>query len=269
MPSATLERPASPLRERTISDLLVLWQHPETRELIPIGRFSRHDAGYSFAYTQAAAGIEGFRLLPGLPDLRRRHDSHDLPPVFTQRVMSSRRPDYDEYLSSLGLPMDATPWEQIVESGGSRAGDTLQFMPLPTVAGGRATARFFVNGIRHIPEADLRLPGRTVRITADEQEQAMHQLRTGSSLLMEPEQGNPEDDDAIVLTTAGIPVGWVPRVLSASLRPLAELGASVHVRRVGNSRTPSHVRLVVELDEAVDPNFVFDPDGRWSPLPVQ
>ncbi len=137
--ATTLDPRASDVERPEVRDLLVLWQHPETRGIIPIGRFAHAGDGYSFAYTRAAATVGDFRPLPGLEDLHRRHVSDRLPPVFGQRVMEPDRPDYVEYLHTLGhVPSQATPWEQIVHSGGARAGDTLQFMPVPRVTDGRA-----------------------------------------------------------------------------------------------------------------------------------
>lgn len=199
-------------------DLLVLWQHPTTREIVPIGRFSRTVDGYSFVYTRAAAAVDGFRPLPGLNQLDQRYQSAQIPAVFNQRVMSPERPDYREYLATLGLSAQATPWEQIVRSGGGRAGDTLRFMPVPTVTEGRAAVRFLANGMRHIPDAPHQLPGRRAHVARSEQEAALLELSSGDQVLLEAEYENPEDPQAILLTSGGVPLGWVPRALSSSLR---------------------------------------------------
>lgn len=254
-----------------VRDLLVLWQHPDTRELIPIGRFGYHANTYSFAYTRAAAGIPEFRPLPGLPDLQRRFDSDQIPAVFGQRVMGRDRPDFDGYVRALGLdPTNATPWEQIVESGGRRAGDTLQFMPLPCLVEGRALARFLVNGVRHIPEEPHTLVGnRTIHVSVDQQESALQSLTRGSTVLIEPEDGNPEDPAACLVTVDRVPVGWVPRALSASVRDLAGRSLEAQVHRVGEPGTPPHVRLVLDLDVPAPPGFDFDRDRRWEPLTAQ
>jgi len=267
--AAVLDRVEAAASGQDTDDLLVLWQRPSTREIVPIGRFSRTANGYSFVYTRAAAEKRDFRPLLGLPDLHQRYDSQQIPAVFSQRVMSPSRPDYGEYLAMLGLSdqEQVTPWEQIVHSGGSRVGDTLQFMRVPVVRDGRAVACFLANGVRHIPDGPLRLPGREVRVTREQQEAALEKLRAGDLVLLEPEQGNPEDDHAILVTSGGVPLGWVPRVLSSSLRALVE-GGTCHatVRRIGRSDTPYHLRLVLDLDVQVSDDFAFDPEGRWVPL---
>lgn len=252
-------------------ELLVLWQHPESREIIPIGRFA-HDSGlYRFAYTRAAALVPDFRPLPGLEDLHGRYVSPKLPPVFGQRVMETDRPDYAEYASSIGLdPDNASPWEQIVLSGGERAGDTLQFMQLPTVAGGRARARFFANGIRHITERARSVRGQLIHVTVEDHERALQSLSVGDMIRIEAEDDNPIDHDACLVTTDGTPVGWVPRALSTSIRRLLSAGAlAATVARIGPPSTPSHLRLVLALDVAAPPDFSFDADGVWEPIDPQ
>ena len=210
--AAVLDRVEAAASGQDTDDLLVLWQRPSTREIVPIGRFSRTANGYSFVYTRAAAEKRDFRPLLGLPDLHQRYDSQQIPAVFSQRVMSPSRSDYGKYLAMLGLSEQeqVTPWEQIVHSGGRRVGDTLQFMRVPVVRDGRAIACFLANGVRHIPGDVLRLPGRKVRVTREQQEAALEKLRAGDLVLLEPEQGNPEDDHAILVTSGGVPLGWVP-----------------------------------------------------------
>lgn len=266
--ASILERPQRSHHMPT-DELLVLWQHPESHAILPIGRFSRHDNRYSFEYTAGAAEIHGFRPLPGLEDLHRRYESDQIPAVFHQRVMSSDRPDYADYLDSMGLAA-ATPWEQIVESGGRRAGDTLQFMQLPTVADGRARARFLANGVSHIPEATRHLDGRDVLVSRNQQETALQSLRRGDRVQLEAEFHNPMDPSAVLLTVDGIPVGWVPRAMSASVRELMDVEPrEAVVYRVNGPGAPFHLRLALDLDTSAPAGFVFDRDGRWETLEPQ
>lgn len=269
MPSQlTLDRAAA--ADRRVTELLVLWQHHETRELVPIGRFSNTGSTYTFWYTRAAADISDFRPLPGFNDLHQRYESERMPALLAQRVMHRERPDYASYVTSLGLdPELATPWEQIVESGGHREGDTLQFMELPSVHNGVASARFFVNGIRHIASGPTRsIRGRTAVATLDAHEIALRSLVAGSTLVAAPEDGNHVDPNAvIVISHDDVPLGWVPRALSSSIRELAVDGdVPLTVVRTGRPDGPVHQRLVVEMSVPVDQSFQFDREGRWEPL---
>lgn len=265
-----LDRPSS-AEVPQARDLLVLWQHPTSREIVPIGRFMRDGDIYTFSYTRAAADIVDFRPLPGLDELHRRYESTRFPAVFDQRVMETDRPDFAEYTASIGLhPADATPWEQIVESGGRRAGDTLQFMQVPTVTEARARARFFANGLRHIANQERWVRGRIVQATADQQEAALRALSVGDSVLIEAEDANPVDACAALIASDDVPVGWVPRALSASVRQLLASGPlSASVGRISPPGTPPHFRLVLDLDVPVPTGFQFDADGLWEPLATQ
>ncbi|MFI8527480.1 hypothetical protein ACIGB8_23685 [Promicromonospora sukumoe] len=254
-----------PVRAR---ELLVLWQHPATRQIMPVGRLEHDGATYSFDYTVAAGSITGFRELLGLGHLGEHFESQSLPTLLHQRVMDSDRPDFETYIASLGLnPETVTPWEQIVESGGQRAGDTLQFVEIPQIVQGRANARFFANGVRHIPGKTRSFGGRMVTVTEPELENAFRELGVGDQVEIFAENGNPVDEDAALVARSGIPLGWVPRFLAPGVRRLlAHNRVFARVVRVNGPSTPPHLRLVLELDTPAPATFSFDPNGDWEPL---
>ncbi|QCB50022.1 hypothetical protein E5720_06935 [Rhodococcus sp. PAMC28707] len=266
--STTLEPTGDGRRASDVRDLLVLWRHPVTRWIQPIGRLSQGLDHYSFSYTRAAAEIPELRTLPGLPDLWRRYDSQSLPAVFGQRVMERSRSNYDTYMTWLGLdPRMATPWEQIVYSGGRRAGDTLQFMEVPCVVDGRVHARFLVNGIRHVAGQPCTFVNRVTRVSPREHEAAFARLHVGAIVTIEAEIENESDENASMVTAGGVPLGWVPRSLSQGVRKLLAYGPiSPTVIAVRGIDTPSHLRLVLDLDVEVPDGFSFDPAGNWQPL---
>lgn len=258
---------ASP--DAAVNELLVLWQHPESRQIHPIGRFSFDGEIYTFSYTRRAHRIPDFRSLPGLPLDGVPYRSTRMPTLFRQRTMARSRPDFDAVMQHLGIaPRDATPWEQIVHSGGRRAGDTLQFMELPTVADGHVQARFLTNGIRHIPNGSTRiLDGASIQVSGEEHERALAALDSGDELDLLLETDNPEDPDAVVVAYSGVPLGWVPRILSTGMRELIEGGRHVRasVHRIGDQSAPPHVRLVMDLDAEAPAGFTFDATGEWEP----
>lgn len=267
MRSDIVDTPASASSFVGVRELLVLWQHPEAREIVPVGRLVNDQGRYRFDYTQAALRVNDFRPLPGLGTLDESYVSATLPAIFRQRVMSSDRPDFSDYMLTLGLePQTATPWEQIVQSGGDRAGDTLQFMAIPQVVDGRAQARFLTNGIRHIPNGTSRtVAGRSIVVTPQDHEAALQSLVPGDRLDLLPEELNREDPQATVVCRYGIPVGYVPRFLAPSIRRLAEAGpVGAKVVRVNGPNSPAHLRLVLELDSQVPPGFEFDSEGLWE-----
>lgn len=270
MTSNTLLSHAAADAAGTVRDLLVLRQHPDTRAILPIARLSQlPNDGYSFRYTRGAQLVDGLRPLPGLPDFGQTYRFARLPALFRERVMDPSRSDYTAYILTLGLdPSLATPWEQIVTTGGRRAGDTLQFMEVPRVERGRVGARFLANGIRHIPEGPLEMSGQTVTVSHVEHERALASLSPGTPVHVVAEENNPHDSYASLVTSQGIPVGWVPACLSKGFRDLVAAGPVVPtVAIVRGPGAPPHLRLVLDLDVAAPHDgFTFDPDGLWEPL---
>ena len=74
MATATLPRESgfSGLRnsQEAVSRLVVTWQHPETREISPIGLLSFDGRKYTFGYLVSAPTVEGFRPLLGFPEFK-------------------------------------------------------------------------------------------------------------------------------------------------------------------------------------------------------
>ncbi len=255
--------------DAAVGELLVLWQHPVTREFHVIGRLSNDADRFTFVYTRAAADIANFRPLLGMDDLQQSYTSTSLPAVFGQRVMARERPDYATYIRALGLdPEVATPWEQIVRSGGTRHGDTLQFMAVPRLSSGRAQACFLVNGISHIVEALPRFAQNSApHVTPEQHESAMRSLQPGDTVQLRAEIGNPVDPTAVLVMRGTAPLGWVPRILSPSVKELLEAGpVSAVVDRVAPPSSPPHTRIVLDLDVAAPMGFEFDRAQRWVAL---
>lgn len=268
MPSHMLVESSTPRAGARVQELLVLWQHPVSREIVPVGRVSFNGTTYAFDYTVAASRIDGFRALSGLGPLGQHTESATLPAIFRQRVMDPARPDFASYAQSLGLrESEATPWEQIVGSGGGRAGDTLQFMTLPVVENGHARARFFANGVRHVPGRVALIGGREVLVSEDEHERALQSLLPGDSVGVVAEELNTVDQNATLVMAGNTPLGWVPRLLAPAVRRL--IGAvplTLTVVRTNGPESPSHLRLVLELEAVVPQDFAFDPAGNWNAL---
>jgi hypothetical protein len=246
-----------------VRDLLVLWQHPATRQIHPVGRLSFDGTRYQFRYVSGAKDA-GMKPLLGFPSFESLYESVELPLLFSQRIMEPSRPDFEGYVSELGLQRSATPWEQIVRTGGARQGDTIQVMELPAVVSGVARARFFANGVRHIPERLRRCSGVSISCTRDQHEAALARLSPGELLQLLPEDGNEVDSCATLLAHDGTPLGYVPRVLSDSVRELMKGQIVVRCATVGGPHVPVHMRLVVELEAEAPPGFTFDPQGKWE-----
>jgi hypothetical protein len=249
---------------QTSRRLVVTWQHPATRSIEPIGFLSYDGHEYSFAYIRHSLDVEGFRPLLGFEDMYLVYRSDVLFPLFAQRAMDPRRPDYQRYIERLDLPDDASPWEQIARSQGRRQGDTLQLLPEPTISDGQLSFLFLVHGIRHIPERATRHG--TPHATAAQVEQALNELRPEDPLQLIPEPDNPRNPLALlVATTSSTPVGWVPDVLAEDVnRLLSRAAVDVRVAHVNGPDAPWHMRLLAVLAATDVGSFRFFTDRRWD-----
>lgn len=268
MSSTAVDHDLAPITT-SVDDLLVLWQHPDDRRILPIGRFGFDGHTYSFDYTRTALEIDGFRPLPGLRDLGRHYESVALFPAFRSRVMTPGRPDYASYLHTLGMDAaELCPWEQIVRSGGGREGDTLQFVQVPIPRDGVLDTRFLAHGIRHVPAQRRVLNGQQVEVSPELHERSLNSLVPGERLELLTEDHSEHSDFAtVVASVAGVPLGYIPEVFARGVRKLMTTAApQITVQRINSASVPPHMRLALRLLCDVPTDFSFDPEGRWEPL---
>lgn len=249
-PSGTSVRTA-PEAGRSAGALIVAWQHPDSRLISPVGRLEHGPGtGYRFRYLRAAAEVDGFHPFLGFPDWAGDYRSERLFPLFSQRIMSSRRPDFAEYLRQLHLDGNATPWEQLARSEGRRTGDTVQVFPIPSVeADGTSRCFFLVHGVRHVTGGPL--PA----------------LAPGDPLTVRPEPGNRINPAAQLICSAdGLALGYVPDLLLEHLAAVSGTGrASLTVEHVNGPEAPPHLRLLVRLEGATPPGYVAMAGPAWRP----
>ncbi len=247
--------------------LVVAWQHPEERRIEPVGFLSYNGHSYRFSYIRNVLRIRDFRPLLGFADLRASYVSERLFPLFAQRAMDPRRPDYGTYLGRLGLPREAGPLEQIARSQGRRQGDTIQLLPEPTTDGADLTLLFLVNGVRHVPERALTLDGRQIRVSRAEVEAALGGLGPGDPLGLVGEPGNPVNPLAIVVTASSVPVGWVPDLLADDVHALlGHAVVTVTAEHVNGPEAPWHLRLLARLRASGAAEFRFFTGEKWQSL---
>lgn len=247
--------------------LVVAWQHPIERKISPVGFLTYDGSTYRFAYIKNALRVKDFRPLLGFPNLRGSYSSDELFPLFAQRAMEPRRPDYQRYVERLGLAGEPGPWEQISRSQGRRQGDTLQLLPEPTLDNGTLTSLFLVHGMRHAHEDLHVLADREVRVTRGQVEGALRRLKAGDELLLAREPGNRHNPLALMVVEAAVPVGWVPDLLVEDLQRLMRSAhVQVLVEHVNGPDAPWHMRLLVRLRATSAGDFRFFTGEQWAPL---
>jgi hypothetical protein len=248
--------------------LVVAWQHPEERSIDPVGFLTCDGHAYRFTYIRNALTVKDFRPLLGFEDLYGSYHSEDLFPLFAQRAMDPRRPDFERYVEHLGLEGEPGPWEQIARSQGRREGDTIQLFPEPTIDGDEVRCLFLVHGVRHAHKGTKILNGTRVEVTREQVEAALANLRDGDELAIIPEPGNEKNPQAIVVTGAPlVPVGWVPDLIVQDLHRLMERArVRVTVDHVNGPDAPPHLRLLARLRASPARGFRFFTGERWEPL---
>jgi hypothetical protein len=245
---------------------VVAWQHPDRRSIEPVGFLTYDGHIYRYSYIRNALNVDGFQPLLGFPDLYRGYSAQDLFPLFAQRAMDPRRPDFERYLKHLGLEGDQGPLEQIARSQGRRQGDTIQLLPVPQ-AHGELTFLFLVNGVRHVPDRALVLDGREVHATRQQVEDVLKELKRGDVLGLVREPQNPVNPLAVVVTASLTPVGWVPDLLVEDLqRLMGHVKVTVTVEHVNGQDAPWHLRLLARLRASQAAGFQFFAGEKWRLL---
>ena len=229
--------------------LFLAWQDTQndverkgTRRWFPVGRLDVEDEelGFRFRYTKGAMDanhIAGFPPLPEFPDFRGDYQSAFLFPLFQNRVISPRRPDFAEYLRALDLQEPVDPIEILSANGGRRATDIFEVFPeLIKDGDGCFTCRFFLHGSRHVSKSA---------------QERLDKLDPGEKLHLALELTNPLGELALqVQTTDYLMLGWAPRYLVNDLTaPIEEaLGKyEANVVKVNPQPTPSRQRVLVQM----------------------
>lgn len=240
-------------RSESRRQLGVAWRNSYLRSIAPIGVLSFDDDSYWFRYVATAGTLDGFRPLLGFPELLKTYRSNRLFPYFRQRIMDRRRPDYEEYLSSLRLPQDASDLDVLARSGGFRKGDTVQIVEEPAVdSNGGVEYDFLVRGVRFATAEDAA-------------RQALENLRDGDALRLVQQPDNPANPKALsVVNMGGHPLGWFPDLLvDFAARVWASPGPSLSVLQANGGAAPDHLRVVARLAGRLPGGYQLLSGPRW------
>lgn len=251
---ATLERANARCgpdgEDSTVRRMLVAVQHLDDRSWHAVGFLAEGSDGWSFRYFESITDASWFAPLFGFGEVSRVYRSPQLFPIFAQRLMSARRPDRPAYLQALALKADASAFDVLARSGGRRAGDNIELLPVPTLdIDGATCAYFLVHGVRYVEGAADAIDG----------------LRQGDRLELKDEPANPKDPHAlIVASSTGEAVGYVPAPLLEYARAVRSVsGWSLTVERASSPDVGPHLRLLVCLTgRYLGPEAPFTGD-RW------
>ena len=231
-----------------MNTLYLAWQDQgASRQWFPIGRLDADtdNSEYRFRYVGGAAQAVNeaeFPYLLEFPDLERDYRSPDLFPIFQNRVLSPKRPDFGEYLRALDLGDYADPLQMLAVNGGRRMTDSFEVFPkLVKNDDGSFVCRFFLHGWRHASESAQ------ARIKS---------LEPGEPLYVAMELTNPRTGLAVQIQTTDYQMlGWAPRYLVGDLTAaMAESSGeyAASVVRVNPVPTPAQERVLVEMSSRWD-----------------
>ncbi|WP_309615726.1 hypothetical protein [Salinibacterium sp.] len=234
-----------------VTELLVLWQQPSTRAMLPIAVLSFDGEYYRFRYLDGVADLEGFRALVGFREFEREYQNEDLFPLFQERVLYPGRSDYGRVVQELDLdPSKATPWEQLIRTGGSSEGDTIQVTPFPRATAGGWECLFLAAGMRYFQEKSVKTHrGTSVTYTEGEFEALLSALSSGDSLEVVLEVDNTYNPSAHLLFYGDHIVGYLPDWLARLTAPWVVEGNPVvgQIVRLNESGAGWHLRLMVVI----------------------
>lgn len=241
-----------------MKSLFIAWRDPESRQWAPVGRLSRDGGQYRFVYTHGAEEVPNFTPFGRMTDLRAEYVSEELFPLFKNRILAKSRPEYDSYMSWLGLERSShDALEELARTGGLRATDALELFPCPQpTADHQYQVHFFCRGLRHFhPENQKRAA----------------ELEAGERLFVMPDPQNEFDQMALVLRT-GDPitlVGYAPRYFSGEFTQLINSvnanDVKVTVEKV-NPQAPLQYRVLCQITAPWPANFQPCQDGPFRPL---
>jgi hypothetical protein len=218
--------------------LYLAWQDPQSRDWYPVGKLTLEIDIYRFVYTKGATLSKNFVPFGFMQDLHEIYKSRDLFPLFANRLISRKRPEYRDFLRWLDLREDeAEPLVVLARTEGVRETDSLTVFPCPEPdPEGRYVVHFFSHGLRHL---------------SDEARIRINALRASDRLYLLPDPQNPHDRYAIALRTddPATIVGYCPRYISRDFLEILETNPSsveVRVKRV-NADAPIQLRLLCTL----------------------
>ena len=229
----------------------------------PIGRLEFDRGTYRFVYTKGARTAVGFTPFSGMEDLEETYESNELFPVFANRLLPKSRPEYEAYLQWSGFD-PANPPDPIAVLGvteGIRRTDMIELFPCPTPdEQGCYLSKFFLHGLRHMPEA---AKARALALERDEPLYPMLDLC------------NPADRNAVALRTVNgdrLMLGYVPRYLAHDVWKLFQ-GCepefiNVFVHRV-NRDAPLQQRLLCRMHACWPEGFQPCSGEEFQPIPKE
>lgn len=194
--------------KNNISELLMVWKDPDTRQRFVVGELQERDGIFTFQYVNPEldeAIKHGFKNYPSFPDLKATYSQEGLFRSVAGRLPQPKRPDYATILDRYGLDSSSSEMEILEATRGRIPTDTFEFVrKIIFKPGDQFTIDFELAGARHY---DL--------------EKAAKNLDIGVGLNLLRDNKNIFDQFAVrVETKENLTIGYVPKYFS---KPISEM----------------------------------------------
>jgi hypothetical protein len=244
-----------------MTDLYVAWRDPENRSWFPVGRLSFNGKAYRFVYTKGARKSPHFIPFGRMEDLDAVYESLELFPLFANRLLSKKRPEYHDFLQWLDVPAGQDdPLTLLARTGGIRETDTLAVFPCPERQSDNTySVQFFSHGLRHLSAGSA---------------ERVHNLRPGEQLYLMLDFQNSHDPWAVALRTDDplALVGFCPRYFAQDFRLLLDRSGPKAVRVIVervNHDAPVQLRLLCRFTAPWPEGFRPCAEEAYEPLAQQ
>lgn len=224
----------------------VAWQAPDTHVWHVVGNLQERDSEYVFSYTKGALNSSKFTKFSGMNDVNETYVSKELFPLFKNRLLSPRRPEYPKFIHWLGLDQtDAKPIDILARSGGMRSTDQLQmFKRIEIDRDGNFEHYFFAHGLSHM--------------TASANER-VSKLSSGDKLYFCIDPQNDFDKLAVLIRVdePAEVLGFCPRYFSRNIRSLLldeDSTITLSVERISDD-APHNYRLLCKIVGNASPSL--------------
>ncbi|MGM8216465.1 HIRAN domain-containing protein [Bacillaceae bacterium W0354] len=207
-----------------IKSLLVIWKNKKDDLYYHIGTLNYDGSMYRFIYSYHSksprkvhdALNNGFHLHPAFPELEKVYQSSTLFEAFDRRIPDKGRVDYQEVLTSLGLPPTADRMDILRETRGMISGDPYSFEEPLRLEDKELITNFYINGMRHQEHLPVNW---------------YDYLTIGEELIPFKDNDNPIDQFAIKIKTKNdMELGYIPGIYAQAVYALLSRGVHVSLK---------------------------------------
>ncbi len=237
--------------------LFLAWQSSVDHSWHVIGRLDQTEKGYRFVYTAGVKEAHSFLPLLGLSDINKIYESNQLFPIFSNRLLSPRRPEYEDFVRWLDLDVEhVTAMDMLARSEAIKVTDTFQVFPdVRSNEYGDGEVVFLVHGASHTWQA----------------EELRQHLQVGDELRLLLDKQNPRDTSAVMICSdnPSAVVGYLPRYLATGFSELLDKrpgSLSIKIKQI-NQDAPRVYQILCSLSyrDGIGNRSIFD-GADFQPL---